>query len=643
MSWAEANQRYLGAAIALVRAGVERHLGGAPPDEGALQARLEEAARELEAPPSIDALTARFGLSPFERAVVLLCAGCELDSGFAAVIARGRGGVPQASFSLALAALPQAHWSALAPTAPLRAWHLVEPAQGEPLTTAPLRIDERILHYLTGISYIDERCQPLVAPVPPAALSDTQAETAQRIARALAAADPSHPLPRIELAGSDGGAKRGVARMVCDLLAIPLYGTDAADLPQPLADRDQFARLWQREALLDGAALLIDIEEATPEQRRAAMAVADRIGTLVFVRTREPQRGWRGTALRIDVSKPGPAEQRDLWRRAIGPESALLNGDLDVLASHFDLGAASIASAAYQVLAFPDPGEPLARRLWDSCRAEARPRLDDLARRVIPAAGWEDLVLPEPQLQTLREIAAQAAQRAKVYEQWGFGTRGTRGLGISTLFAGPSGTGKTLAAEVLANALRLDLYVIDLSAVVSKYIGQTEENLRKVFDAAEEGGAVLLFDEADALFGKRTEVKDSHDRYANIEVSYLLQRMEAYRGLVILTTNLRTSLDTAFLRRLRFIVNFPFPDPQQRSEIWRRVFPSLTPLEAIDPAKLARLNVAGGHIRNIAINAAFLAAAAGEPVRMQHLLSAARSECAKIERPLTDAETAGWV
>jgi hypothetical protein len=373
------------------------------------------------------------------------------------------------------------------------------------------------------------------------------------------------------------------------------------------------------------------------------MAVADRIGTLVVVRTREPQRGWRGQALRIDVSKPVAAEQRELWKRALGPESALLNGELDTLAAHFDLGAASIATAAYQVLAWPEGEEPLARRLWDSCRAEARPRLDDLARRVIPAAGWDDLILPQQQLQTLHEISGQAAQRSKVYEQWGFGARGTRGLGISTLFAGPSGTGKTLAAEVLANELRLDLYVIDLSAVVSKYIGQTEENLRKVFDAAEEGGAVLLFDEADALFGKRTEVKDSHDRYANIEVSYLLQRMEAYRGLVILTTNMRTSIDTAFLRRLRFIVNFPFPDPQQRAGIWRRVFPAQTPVDAIDPDKLARLNVAGGHIRNIAVNAAFLAAAAGEPVRMQHLLNAARSECAKIERPLTDAETAGWV
>jgi SpoVK/Ycf46/Vps4 family AAA+-type ATPase len=216
-------------------------------------------------------------------------------------------------------------------------------------------------------------------------------------------------------------------------------------------------------------------------------------------------------------------------------------------------------------------------------------------------------------------------------------------LGISALFAGASGTGKTMAADVLARELRLDLYRIDLSSVVSKYIGETEKNLRRVFDAAEAGGAILLFDEADALFGKRSDVKDSHDRYANMEVSYLLQRMEAYRGLAILTTNLKDALDTAFLRRIRFIVRFPFPDATQRAEIWQRIFPSQTPTEDLDVKKLAKLNVAGGNIRNIALNAAFFAADAGEPVGMKHLLQAAQSEYVKLERPLTDTEVKGWV
>src|SRR5436190_12165183 len=199
-----------------------------------------------------------------------------------------------------------------------------------------------------------------------------------------------------------------------------------------------------------------------------------------------------------------------------------------------------------------------------------------------------------------------------------------------------------MAAEVLANELNLDLYRIDLSALVSKYVGGTEKNLRRVFDAAEEGGAILLFDEADALFGKRSQVKDSHDRYANIEISYLLQRMEAYRGLAILTTNLKSALDQAFLRRIRFVVQFPFPDAAQRAEIWRRIFPPQTPVEGLDVERLARLNVAGGNIRNIALGAAFLAADAGEPVRMGHLQRAAGAEYAKLEQPLTEVETGGW-
>jgi SpoVK/Ycf46/Vps4 family AAA+-type ATPase len=214
---------------------------------------------------------------------------------------------------------------------------------------------------------------------------------------------------------------------------------------------------------------------------------------------------------------------------------------------------------------------------------------------------------------------------------------------VSVLFAGESGTGKTMAAEVLALELGgLDLYRIDLSQIVSKYIGETEKNLRSVFDAAEESGAILLFDEADALFARRTTVQDSHDRYGNMEVSYLLQRMESYRGLAILTTNMKASVDEAFQRRLRFIVEFPFPDVEQRGRIWSRIFPRATPVAGLDLDKLARLRVTGGAIRNIALNAAFLAAEAAQPVLMGHLRKAAQIEYAKRDRALTDAEAGGW-
>ncbi len=356
----------------------------------------------------------------------------------------------------------------------------------------------------------------------------------------------------------------------------------------------------------------------------------------------------------FDVGKPTLQEQRTLWRQTLGGAAQSLNGHLEILTSQFDVtdqvihaaGAQALGQAAQRRLSLGEDGEhghELAALLWDSCRANSRPRLDDLAQRIDAKATWDDLILPEAQRLILRDVAAHVRQRYTVYEKWGFAGQGSRGLGIGALFAGTSGTGKTMAAEVLARELRLDLYRIDLSAVVSKYIGESEKNLRRVFDAAEEGGAILLFDEADALFGKRSETKDSHDRYANIEVSYLLQRMEAYRGLAVLTTNLKKSLDVAFLRRLRFVVEFPFPDQAHRSEIWRRAFPAETPTEGLDFEKLGRLNVAGGNIRNAALNAAFFAADLGEPVRMTHCYRAAQSEYAKLEKTLTETEVAGWL
>jgi SpoVK/Ycf46/Vps4 family AAA+-type ATPase len=366
------------------------------------------------------------------------------------------------------------------------------------------------------------------------------------------------------------------------------------------------------------------------------------VNGLIIVISREPLHSRERPAIRLYVHRPDSAEQRSLWRHSLGPMAQELNGWVEALVAQFDLSPTSIRAASAEVLGTRVGDGRQETALWEACRVQARPRLDDLAQRIEPAAGWGDLVLPGSQRQMLRDIAAQVRQRTRVYELWGFAARSSRGLGISALFAGDSGTGKTMAAEVLADELQLDLYRIDLSSVVSKYIGETERNLRRVFDAAEEGGAILLFDEADALFGKRSEVKDSHDRYANIEVSYLLQRMEAYRGLAILTTNMRSALDNAFLRRIRFAVQFPFPDVVQRAEIWRRIFPPDTPLEGLDVEKLARLNVAGGNIRNIALNAAFLAADAEEPVRMTHLMRAARGEYAKLEKPLTEAEIGSW-
>jgi SpoVK/Ycf46/Vps4 family AAA+-type ATPase len=301
------------------------------------------------------------------------------------------------------------------------------------------------------------------------------------------------------------------------------------------------------------------------------------------------------------------------------------------------------AAAANRIRNHPGSGLLAEDIVWNTCRLHARHSLENLAQRIEAHADWNDLVLPEQQLETLRQIVVQVRQRAVVHQLWGFAARYERGLGLSALFSGTSGTGKTMAAEIIAGALELDLYRIDLASTVSKYIGETEKNLRRIFDAAEESSAILLFDEADALFGKRSDVRDSHDRYANLEISYLLQRMESFRGVAILTTNMPQALDTAFLRRIRFIVPFPFPDAESRTRIWQSVFPSATPLGAIQFERLAQLNASGGVIRNIATHAAFIAAEDRQPVSMNHLFAAARIEYYKMEKPLTEAETRGWL
>jgi SpoVK/Ycf46/Vps4 family AAA+-type ATPase len=299
-------------------------------------------------------------------------------------------------------------------------------------------------------------------------------------------------------------------------------------------------------------------------------------------------------------------------------------------------------SAAAATIASPAPAVDFESAVWSSARRASRMRIEGLAQIVEPRVAWDAVVLPPPQRASLELIVDQVQQRATVYDDWGFGGLDARGLGITALFAGPSGTGKTLAAEAIAQRVGVDLYRVDLSAIVSKYIGETEKNLRRIFEAAEEGGAILLFDEADALFGKRSEVKDSHDRHANVEVSYLLQRMEAYRGVAILTTNVKDILDRAFLRRLRFVVAFPFPDAAHRETIWRGVFPAGTPHAELDYGRLAQFDVAGGSIKNIALNAAFLAAAGDGALTMAHLLDAARIEYAKLEKPFPPGELSAW-
>jgi ATPase family associated with various cellular activities (AAA)/Winged helix domain, variant len=651
-AWPEANQRYLMAALADVRellaARAQSKQG--PAEAGPARGAARQAANhsQMSPAPALEALCSAFGLSEFERDLLLLCAGIELDGAFATLCATAHGDParPYPTFGLALAALREPHWSALSLGRPLRYWRLIEVATGVALTLSPLRIDERVLHYLAGVQQLDERLSGLVEPLQSVGeVVPSHRALAERIAAAWAEARSN--LPVVHLYGADIGSKRAVAKAACSALELSAHVMSADAVPAAPAELETLARLWEREVAFGADALLLDcdgVDAADPVRSVTLSRLIQRIHVPLIVMSREPWRTPHIPAITLEVLKPNSAEQQAVWTATLRPLAGDLNGMIDRIVTQFSFEPSAIREAGEQMAGLlrqrhdAEPGD----LLWDLCRNQARRGLDDLAQRIEPTATMDDLVLPATEKSTLRDVAVHVRYRATVYEAWGFAKTGTRGLGISALFAGASGTGKTMAAEALASELSLDLYRIDLSSVVSKYIGETEKNLRRVFDAAEDSGAILLFDEADALFGKRSEVKDSHDRYANIEISYLLQRMEAYRGLAILTTNLKSALDQAFLRRIRFVVQFPFPDAQLRAEIWRRVYPPQTPAEDLDVQKLAQLNVPGGGIRNIALNAAFLAAEAGEPVRMGHLLRAARNEYAKLERPLTDAEIGGW-
>ncbi|NES83113.1 MAG: ATP-binding protein [Moorea sp. SIO2B7] len=656
-SWEEENYRYLIKAIARVRTAVERII---PPKEdenhtpiGNIEI-LEDSG--MSPPSALETICEIFSLHPFERDILLLCAGMEYNPTLELIFTKAQPNSARSypTLSLALTAFPDAYWQALTPGSPLRWWHMIELGDSKTLTTSPLRIDERILHYLFGIHSLDERLVGMIEPMPS---NEPLVPSHQQLAENIAAIwlQPSgRQFSAVQLCGEEVGCKKAIAAVASSLARFTLHPITAEMIPRETTQLNRILRLWERESLLTNSVILLNCDwvDTTDTGKETAIArFLETINRPLIITSRERRRLRERPLVTYDVHLPTPDEQRFIWANNLGEMESRLNGHIDTIVAHFSLSPPAIQSACLKVKSL-DKGRkgeldnsiaPINHQLWDICRVQARPRLDELAQRIDSAADWDDLILPERERSILKDIAVHVRQRAKVYESWGFATKSRRGLGLSALFSGQSGTGKTMAAEVLAKTLNLDVYRIDLSSVVSKYIGETEKNLRRVFDAAEGGGTILLFDEADAIFGKRSDVKDSHDRYANMEISYLLQRMEAYRGLAILTTNLKTAIDSAFLRRIRFVVQFPFPDLQQREEIWKRIFPKKTPTEGLDYHKLAALHVAGGNIRNIAMNAAFLAAEAGEAVMMKHLLQSAKSEYVKLERPMTDNEVRGWV
>ncbi|MFW5778687.1 MAG: ATP-binding protein [Coleofasciculus sp.] len=666
---------------------------------------LNSAAASASPPLALTHLCTTFNLSPFERNVLLLCAASALIPYFPQLCVEAHS-CPQSAyptFNLAMQLFGDAGaWQALSPMSPLHYWQLVKTDPSVELPQSRLQLDNGILLYLLGQPYEDAQLMHLIQPIEAGIetilqpshqqigdritqLWQTNPNSQDSLAEPLVGAGlvtygnngndngKTRPytldtqqsnLPIIQLCNTTPSAAQDIATTVSTRLNRPLKHLPAHRLPTHLNEISLLIRRWHRDAILSQSILLLDCQELNTSDTPLMEALCyflQALHTPLIISTPERLPSAQRPFISFDIPSLTHLEQLHLWQTHLGETANQLNGEVESLVAQFNLTHTDIQAACIsfhsdiaQLQTQPKPkgrkktttdnqSSPLTTHLWDICRIQSRPRLEDLAQRLEPTATWDDFVLPEPELKLLKDMVNQVRQRVKVYTEWGFGHKSNRGLGISALFAGQSGTGKTMAAEVLANALRLDLYRIDLSAVISKYIGETEKNLRRIFDAAETGGAILLFDEADAIFGKRTQVKDSHDRHANVEVSYLLQRMEAYQGLAILTTNLKESLDQAFLRRIRFIVKFPYPDAASRAKIWEKIFPKETPTRKLDYARLGKLQATGGNIRSIAMNAAFFAAEEGKPVTMQHLLDATKQECAKLERGITSVEIQGWV
>lgn len=504
------------------------------------------------------------------------------------------------------------------------------------------------LRRLGAVRLLDER-----GPTP---IADRAVKVADPLAALLLGADldagGDPRLRRIAAPDADPGRPEVVvelrALLACDThLPLLVVGADAAGLlaralERPLllvdvadAEDADLLRDARLAAALEGRRLCLDgLEGLDPGARRGALRALAGLGERALVCGAGPEAAvalGERTAIVVEVPPPSFAERRAAWEARTGAD------EVADVAAKFRLSVAQIADAAEVArhsAAVEGLEVPLPRHLDLGARRASSGRLGELAARLEPAFGWEQLVLPDRPLDVLRSISAYLRHRDLVLAEWGYGRTVARAQGLTTLFAGESGTGKTMAAQVLARDLGLDLFRIDLATVVSKYIGETEKNLDRIFSAAEGSNAILFFDEADALFGKRSEVSDSHDRYANIEVAYLLQKMEAYSGAVILATNFRHNIDDAFLRRLDFVIDFPFPEAEDRRRIWELVLPAEAPVgDDVDLGFLSsRFKLSGGGIRNSSLAGAFLAADDGGVIAMRHLVMGVALEYGKLGR-----------
>lgn len=598
---------------------------------------------DLSTVPSVSALVELFELTPLETVVVTSLAGREINAAFAIALSErseelGTGGSPNFAFFEAWLGSDTPSW--MTSMGRLRYWQLVDlhpMGKDLPLALTPLQLDPRILNFLLNLPTIDERLSKYVAPVEADIVVHTpsQKETAGSILKRLQQDAERGEVHPVVLAGEDFDVSRALAGSVASALGMQLFELRTTRLPVDPEHRGALARLWRREERLQRA-LLFAVQPH--EDRDEAASYSDFSSAVIMANYPEAVNEER-RAIRYVVKAPDFAERKALLSEFLAEFN--LGEDIDSVAAQFCLSASQIKAASDAAIAEyrADQQTNLYRALWRACRSAAEPKLGSLVQRIETIATWSDLILPDEPMGLLRSLPSQVANRPVVYEQMKMGGNTKRGQNISALFAGPSGTGKTTAAEIIAQELDLDLLQVDISSVVSKYHGETEEHLRETFDEADRGAGVLLFDEADSLFGHRAEIKDSRDRASNREISYLLQRLDAYRGLVILTTNYPENLDQAIFRRISFRIDFPFPSMHQRLLLWRAMLPEEYLGGSVNLESLARLSVTGGYIRNMAKNSAFFALQDGsKKITPKHLLRAVRAEYAKMDKPLPAQE-----
>jgi AAA+ superfamily predicted ATPase len=662
----------------------------APPEAAAIRRELAElhgeiAGRLSDSGPAgvelrLPLLGRLFGLSPLELQTVVICLAPELDRKYDRLYAYLQDDItrkkPSLDLVLDLAGGDRAsRWRlrrAFSDPGPLARAGLVETTDdpqspsGSSDLARFLKLDARVLAFLLGSDAPDARLRPVARVHPPhedEELADPELTGGMtRLAERFLAGEPAARRKTVfYLHGPYGAGKRDLARAVSGGLGCPTIAVDVEALLGADGGGETALRLAFREGLLLQAALSLESFQAALKDdaasrlflKRLAAAVRD-FGWLTFLVGERP---WTPLDLfdpavvvhPVEVGVPPAAARERAWRGALaGCGGGAAEEAVREVSGRFRLTPGQIRDAVRllateRAAAGGGDGAFSLDALCRACRRQASHKLGELAVEIVPRRGWGDLVLPAAKVAQLREVSSQVRHRRRVMDDWGFDRKLASGKGLSVLFSGPPGTGKTLAAEVLAGDLGLELYKIDLSRVVSKYIGETEKNLARIFHEAETSNAILFFDEADALFGKRTEVSDAHDRYANIETSYLLQKMEEHQGIVVLATNLRENLDDAFSRRITHVVEFPFPDAGGRLAIWRAHFPPEAPLAAAIEWRLVseRLEVAGGNIKNIALNAAYLAAENGGAIGMEHIARGARREFEKIGKLWNDEALRG--